>query len=142
RPSSAMPLTAVNDALRSPLLVSALPLSIATFSIRDPDPSKIQVWIHADVGRDYTQPTEIALGYLIADAKGTVVVNQSGAARLAPAGGTRSPLAFTTGATLAPGDYTLKLAINEGGRVGSIEHAVHASLVDAGSLKVSELMVG
>ena len=48
--------------------------------------------------------------------------------------GVPSPLQFTAGASLAPGDYTLKLAVAEGDRVGSVEHVIHAALPAAGGL--------
>ena len=55
--------------------------------------------------------------------------------------GVPSGLEFSGGASLPPGDYTLKVAVAEGDRIGTIEHPVHASLVTAGSLTLSELMV-
>ena len=56
--------------------------------------------------------------------------------------GVPSPLQYTAGASLPPGDYTLKLAVAEGERVGSVEHAMHAALPAASGLTLSELMVG
>ena len=56
--------------------------------------------------------------------------------------GVPSPLQFSGGASLPPGDYTLKVAVAEGDRVGTIEHPIHAGLVTAGDLTLSELMVG
>src|SRR4029077_5901147 len=35
-----------------------------------------------------------------------------------------------------------KLAVAEGDRVGTVEHPIHAALVDAAPVKLSELMVG
>ena len=49
----------------------------------------------------------------------------------------RTPLA-----SLPPGDYTLKLAVAEGDRVGTVEHVIHAALPNGGGLAFSELMVG
>ena len=47
------------DALGSPLLFSALPLRVVTFSLRDQDPSKVQLLIHADVGeRVHAEPAD------------------------------------------------------------------------------------
>ena len=56
--------------------------------------------------------------------------------------GVPSALQYTAGASLPPGDYNLKLAVAEGDRVGSVEHAIHAALPNAGGLAFSELMVG
>ena len=46
--------------------------------------------------------------------------------------GVPSPLQYTSGASLPPGEYTLKLAVVEGDRVGTVEHMIHAELPTAG----------
>jgi VWFA-related protein len=143
RAPAANPRQAVVDALRAPLMVSALPLRVATFSLRDPDPARIQLLIHAEVGEDYASGRAVQLGYVIVDPDGRVVENQTGGARLPPVmDGVPSPLQFKAGASLPAGDYTLKLAVAEGDRVGSIEHPIDARLVPAGPVTLSELMVG
>jgi VWFA-related protein len=143
RTPAANPRQAVVDALRTPLMVSALPLRVATFSLRDPDPSKIQLLIHAEVGEDYASTRAVQLGYTIVDPDGRVVENQMAGALLPPVmDGVPSPLQFKAGASLPAGEYTLKLAVAEGERVGSIEHPIAARLVPAGSVALSELMVG
>ncbi len=142
RANATNPLEVVAAALSSPLITPALPLHVATFSLRDRDPSKIQVLIHADIGSDYTSATSVTLGYVISDSSGTIVEHQVGDGRLAPPGNFPAPLPYTVSASLEPGEYTLKIAVTEGGRVGSVEHPVHAGLIDAGSLKLSELMIG
>ena len=61
-------------------------------------------------------------------------------ARLQPImNGVPSPLQYTAGASLPPGEYTLKLAIAEGARVGTVEHTIHAGLAEAGGVTMSEL---
>ena len=130
-------------ALSSPLLVAGLPLHVATFSLRGPETSKIQLLIHADVGTDYASAMPVSLAYLISDSNGRVVASQVADERLMPvASGVPSPLQFTGGASLDPGEYTLKLAAAEGDRAGSLEHPIHAGLVDAAGVTLSELMVG
>ena len=42
--------------------------------------------------------------------------------------GVPSALQFSGGASLPPGDYTLKLAVAEGDRVGTVEHTIHAGV--------------
>src|SRR4029077_8163532 len=49
---------------------------------------------------------------------------------------------YTAGASVPRGDYTLKLAVAEGERVGTIEHPIHAGLAEANGVVLSELMVG
>ena len=51
-------------------------------------------------------------------------------------------LTYSVTASLAPGEYMLKLAVSEGGRVGSVEHPIHAGLIDVGRLRLSELVIG
>jgi VWFA-related protein len=131
------------DALGSPLLSSALPLRVITFSLRDQDPAKVQLLIHADVGDQYTQSRQIAVAYVIADPDGHEVQNLGSLARVGPVmNGVPSPLLYSAGASLPPGDYRLKLAVAEGDRVGSIEHTFHAGLLAGGQSDLSDLMVG
>ena len=137
------PRQAASSALASPLLVSALPLRVASFALRGPEPGKIQLLIHADIGTDYSASRVVATAYVITDRNGLTVENKTFDARLLPImNGVPSPLRYTAGASLAPGEYTLKLAVAEGERVGTIEHPIHAALADAAGLTMSELMVG
>ena len=129
--------------LDSPLLISTLPLRVATFSVREPATSKLQLLIHADVGTGYASAQAVSLGYVISNKDGFIVDSVTADARLQPAmAGVPSPLQFLTSASLEPGDYILKLAVVEGDRIGSIEHPVHAGLVSAGGVALSELMAG
>lgn len=130
-------------ALASPLVVSALPLQVATFSLRGPDPSRIQLLIHAAIGADYTSSRPVSFGYVITDADGRIIDSLGGDARLPPVmAGVPSALQYTIGASIPPGDYTLKLAMAEGELVGTIEHPIHATLIEAPPVRLSELMVG
>jgi VWFA-related protein len=130
-------------ALTTPLPISALPIRVATFSLKGPETDKLQLLIHADVGSDYASSRVVALGYVISDSSGRIVESQAADARLPPImTGVPSALQFSGGASLPPGDYSLKLAIAEGDRVGTIEHPIHASLIDGGRVQFSDLMVG
>ena len=143
RPAPRTPRAAAAAALRSPLLSAALPLRVASFALQGPERDKVQLLIHADVGTDYPASKVVSLGYVITDRDGKIVDNKSSDMRLMPVlNGVPSPLQYTAGASLAPGDYTLKLAVAEGDRAGSVEHAIHAALPAAGGLTLSELMVG
>jgi hypothetical protein len=81
---------------------------------------------------------------VITDSAGRVVDNKpADMMRLMPVmNGVPSSLQYTTGASLPPGDYTMKLAAAEGDRAGSVEHVIHAALPAASGLTLSELMVG
>ena len=141
RPRS--PREAMIAGLSSPLQLSALPLRIITFALRGPEPSKVQLLIHADVGASYATSRVVSLGYIISDREGRVVDSQIGDGRLPPImTGVPSPLQYSAGASLAPGEYTIKLVVAEGDRVGSVEHVVQAKLVDANGLELSDLVAG
>ena len=143
RPAPKTARAAVAAALGSPLLSSALPLRVASFALQGPERGRIQLLIHADVGTDYASARAMAVGYVISDKDGKEVDRKSEVTRLSPPlNGVPAPLEYTAGASLPPGDYTLKLAVAEGDRVGTIEHPIHAGLADAGDVRLSELMAG
>jgi VWFA-related protein len=130
-------------ALSSPLLSTGLPLRVASFSLQGPERDKVQLLIHADVGSDYPSSRVVSVGYVITDQNGRIADGRTADARLQPVmNGVPSPLQYTAGASLAPGEYLLKLAIAEGDRVGTIEHTINAGLSEAGGVTMSELMVG
>ena len=130
-------------ALSSPLLSAALPLRVASFSLQGPERDKVQLLIHAEVGSDYAASKVVSLGYVITDQSGRVADSRTADARLQPfVNGVPSPLQYTAGASLPRGDYTLKLAIAEGDRVGTVEHTIHAGLAEVSGVMLSELMVG
>lgn len=145
-PESLRPRTsreAVFSALATPMPVPGLPLRVATFSLQGPETGRVQLLLHADVGADYPSSRTVALGYVITDLNGRVVQSQAAETRLTPLmNGVPSPLQYAGGASLPPGEYHLKLAVAEGDRVGTIEHTLRAGLVEAGRIKVSDLMVG
>jgi len=137
------PRRAMAAALGSPLLSSALPLRVASFSLQGPERDKVQMLIHADIGTDYPSPKVVSVGYVISDPTGKQVDTKAFDVRASPVmNGVPSALQYTAGASLLPGTYNLKLAVAEGDRVGSIEHEIHAVLPDAGGLTFSELMAG
>jgi VWFA-related protein len=144
RPAPRTARAAANAALASPLLVTAMPLRVASFALQGPEHDKVQLLLHADIGTDYPASKVVSVSYVITNAEGRVVDTKSADMRLLPVmTGVPSPLQFTAGASLPPGNYTLKLAVAEGDRVGSVEHVVRAVLPSAaGGLTLSELMVG
>ena len=143
RPASRSPRAAAVAALSSPLLATALPVRVASFALQGPERDKVQLLIHADVGTDYPASKVVSVGYVITDRTGKMVDKKAADVRLLPImNGVPSPLQYTTGASLASGDYMLKLAVAEGDRVGSVEHVIHAALPAASGLTLSELMVG
>ncbi|HTK28941.1 MAG TPA: VWA domain-containing protein [Vicinamibacterales bacterium] len=137
------PKEAVIAGLASPLVLSALPVRVSTYALQQPDGRRVQLLIHADIGTDYSSSRPVSLAFLLFDGAGTLVDSQSADGRLAPmVNGVPSPLQFTGGSSVAPGEYTLKLAVAEGGKVGSVEHQVHAVVASAGAISISDFAVG
>jgi VWFA-related protein len=137
------PREAITSGLSSPLLLTALPVRVSTYALQGPDTARIQLLIHADIGTDYSASRPISVGFMLLDRTGKLVDSQAVSQRLMPVlNGVPSPLQFTGGASVAPGDYTLKLAAADGDKVGSVEHPVHASLAAGGDVTVSDLTVG
>jgi VWFA-related protein len=130
-------------AIATPLPMAALPLRVATFSLQGPEQDRVQLLIHADIGTDYSSSRPTTDGYAITDRDGRIVDSQVSEARLPPVmNGVPSPLQFTGGASLPPGEYTLKLAVSEGDRIGTVEHAFTAAVAGGGPLAVSDLIAG
>jgi VWFA-related protein len=137
------PRDSVMAALGMPLLLSNLPLRAIAFALRGPDAAKIQLLIHTDIGSSYAAPVRVSVAYAVIDQQGRPVDGQVSETRLAPiATGVPSSLAYTAGANVDPGDYTIKIAVVEGDRIGSLELPIHAALVEAAGASLTELMVG
>ncbi len=133
----------VTAAVNTPLPIAALPLRVATFSLPEQEAGKLAVLVHADIGTDYSAPRMATVGYSIMDREGRVVDSRVGEARLPPVmNGVPSALQFTGTVNVPPGEYTLKLAVNEGDRIGTVEHEFRAGVVESGPLRLSDLMVG
>ncbi len=141
--ASRTPQQSVTAALGSPLPASSLPLRAIAFAFRGLEPSKVRLLIHAEIGSGYTSPQRLPVAYFVFDRNGKSIDGQITDVRLSPAAaGVPSPVIFTGGASVDPGDYTVKIAVADGERVGSIEMPVHAALLDLGRLKLTELVAG
>lgn len=137
------PQRAVAAALAAPLVISRLPLRAISFSLPGSDASKVQEIVHVDIGTAYTSPQNVAVAYAISDREGRLVESKSLAGQLTPSvPGAPSSLSLMASTSLPPGEYMLKLAVSDGDRIGSVEHPIRAALRDAGTLKVSDLIVG
>jgi len=85
----------------------------------------------------------VSVAYVSTDRDARIMETLGDEMRLFPVlNGVPSGLEFSGGASLPPGEYTLKVAVAEGDRVGTIEHPVRAGLVTAGDLTLSELLAG
>lgn len=133
----------VTAALGSPLPASSLPIRAIAFSFRGLEPAKVRLLIHAEIGSGYTAPQRLPVAYYVFDRNGKAVDGQMTDVRLSPAAnGVPSAVVFSGGASVDPGDYTVKVVVADGERVGSVEIPVHAALLDLGRLKLTDLVAG
>jgi VWFA-related protein len=141
--ASRTPREAVTAALSSPLPAASLPLRAIAFTFRGLEAGKVRLLVHADIGSGYTAPQRLAVGYYVVDKDGRNLDGQVSEVRLAPVvPGAPSPVGFSGGASVDPGDYTVKIAVADGDRTGSLDLPVHASLLDLGKVQLTELIAG
>ena len=137
------PREVVAAALSSPLPAASLPLRAIAFAFRGLEAGKIRLLVHADIGSGYTTPQRLSVGYYVVDKDGKSLDGTVSDVRLAPAmAGVPSPVTFSGGASVDPGDYTVKIAVADGDRIGSLDLPVHASLLDLGKVQLTELVAG
>jgi VWFA-related protein len=135
---SAAPLTErVGALLRQPTDIAELPLAVTSYTMRGDDPSVLRVVIAAEVGAErFTAPAEWSFaafheGNMIAT--GQQALNAAGAA----------PWPGAMAAKLLPGRYRLRVAAADAeGRAGVIDVPLTVGLRAAGTLQISDLLLG
>src|SRR5262245_34305459 len=141
--AAATPRTTAMAALDMPFLLSGIPMRGIVFALRDTDPSKLQLLIHTEIGSNYTAPTRFAIAHAVLDKEGRAVDGQVNETRLAPpVNGVPAPLTYVAGARVGQGDYTVKLAVVDGERSGTLELPIGAYLETVGGVRLTELMAG
>jgi len=135
---------ALAEALGSPLVRGDVPMRLTTYNFKDAGSSKVRLLISAEIGRDHQVAEERALAFALFDRQGRVLDSGMQHATLFPRdGASPSPFVYDGTLLVEPGDYVLKLAVVDGeGRVGTIEHNVHAALGEAGPIETGDLVIG
>jgi VWFA-related protein len=137
------PRDAATAALAEPFLLTTLPMRAVAFTLRGPDAARLQLLIHLEIGAGYATAARVAVAYAVFDRDGRAADGQVTDSRLEPMlPGMPSPIEYVAGAGVGAGEYTVKVAAADGDRVGSLEFPVRAALLDAGSVKVTDLMAG
>jgi VWFA-related protein len=132
----------VLDTLRAPLLASDIPLKLTTYAFQDRETSKIKVILAAQIDRSLNPGGQISLGYIVVDDKGKVVSSLLEKALTSPVQRETKTQKYVSGALVASGLYTLKVAVvDDAGRRGSVERAVTAQLGSLGQLQVTDLLI-
>jgi VWFA-related protein len=121
------------ELLRSPRLATELPLRVSTYIYQEPDAAKLRVVVSTEAAGPRTSHVSPTLAFVLLDASNVIAASATQTA----ADGRHS---FS--ALVPAGDYTLKVAaIDPLGRRGSVERGFEARLTNAGSLRVSDLLV-
>jgi hypothetical protein len=130
-------------ALASPLPASGIPINVGAVVLGGQERGKVQLLIRSEVGAGYTAPAPMLVGYLLIGEKGQIVESRGVERVLRPAlNGVPSALEYSTTISIDPGEYTLRFTATDGQRVGSVERSVRARLIEAGSLRWSDLVAG
>ncbi len=134
--------TWLESALRTPAALSALPIKVSTYSFRDVQSNQTRVVVSADVGFENGSTSEASIVFEARTGSGRLVA--SGTSRATGVDPARPGIVRYIGALTVPsGAYTLRLAaVNQDGRLGNIDHPLEAMFKPAGSLRVSDLLVG
>ncbi len=141
----------VKDLLRTADAATALPISVATYTLpAAPDAASASanraragVLITAEIDRGRTAPADVTVGYALIDDAGRNAGASVEALTLRPAiEHPDGPLCYLGVALVPPGDYTLRLAAADAGlRSGSVAHRVAARPLEAGGYSLGDLIV-
>jgi VWFA-related protein len=132
---------ALADALRAPTVATTLPLRVSTWTLGGTEAGKVRLLVGAEIGGE-PERKGLEVGYVLLDAKGAVAASASQPMTgEGPAASGTVP--YSVSVAVRPGAYRLRLAVRDGrGRLGSVDHPVEASLVRAGRLAISDLLIG
>jgi VWFA-related protein len=139
RPSTPEPAAAARALLASPLGAAELPVEAGTYVLLG-EPGSLAVVAEVAVGP--SRPAAAgSLAFALTDAAGAVVTQ--GERKIAASDGDTGPARVSLTFSLAPGEYSLRLAaVDARGRLGALEHPLRARLHERGGRRVSDLLLG
>jgi len=124
---------AVREALAAPDLERELPIRLATQVMREPGTSNVRLLISAAIGEGVQAPGPVRVGYLLQGSGAGATAGssdvQSRTLSVVGSGGDAA-LSYVETAQVHAGRYLLRLAaIDEKGRVGSVQQIVDSTLI-------------
>ena len=136
----------IKGLLSAPLPTAGLPIRVTSYSIANPQDSRVRVIISAEMGEAATDAVDWPVGMIVIDNKNDkIVVDNLRTMKLAPASErTPTPRLMLTSVVLDPGEYTLRLAaVTPGGPSGSVHHTIDARLspIAGDGVRASELIL-
>lgn len=133
----------VAEALRSPGLMTEIPLRVTAYTFPERDGGGLRILIAAEIQRQDGGRGPIAVGYALMGPNGETVGSQFEQELKTPIGDDRTQAYVTAISARAAGVYGLKLAVaDDAGRAGSVEHAFRAQLTSIGQARAGDLLIG
>ncbi|MGB2715523.1 MAG: VWA domain-containing protein [Vicinamibacterales bacterium] len=133
----------VAEALRSPGLLTDIPLRVTAYTFPDRDGDGLRILIAAEIQRQEGATGEVAAGYALMGPNGDVVASQFERQVKTPIREDRTQSFVTAASARTAGVYGLKLAVaDDSGNTGSVEHAFKAQLTGAGPARLGDLLIG
>ena len=134
---------AVAEALRSPGLLTDIPLRVTAYTFPERDGDGLRILIAAEFQRQEGATAGLAVGYALMGPNGNVVASQFERQVKTPIREDRTQSFVTAASARTAGVYGLKLAVvDESGSTGSVEHAFKAQLTAAGQARSGDLLIG
>ena len=140
---SGSPTDVVSGLLRSGDAATGLPITLATYAVANPGAGNVRLLISAEVDGGTKEPAELAVGYSLTDENGRNAGASVERLVLKPAQrDPRHPLCYVGAAVIPEGAFLLRFAAADGSlRSGSVAHRFVARLSQAGTLRLSELVL-
>ena len=128
-------------ALRDPLPAAEIPIKIAAYSFRDPNHEKLRLLIAAEIDRSINPAGQMSAGYVVVDFEGNHVASQMDTPIPASAPRDGQVQRYFSTVLADPGRYTVKFAVVDDVRRGSVELLVDARLTPAGPMRATDLLL-
>ena len=137
------PETEIVATLRDPLPAAEIPLRFTTYTFREPRGGKVRLVLAAEIDRSINAEGQLSVGYAVVDFDGRLAASQMDGELPVPPPAQGRTQRYFSHATVDPGKYTVKLAVvDDAGRRGSVERVALAQLVQAGSIRATDLLIG
>jgi VWFA-related protein len=129
--------------LRDPLPAAEIPLKLTTYAFRDPRDAKLRLFLAAEIDRAINPEGDFSVAYIVVDFDGKLIASQKDAALPPPPLDQKRTQRYFSYTAVSPGKYTVKLVVvDDAGRRGSVEHVADARLIEAKTIRATDLLLG
>jgi VWFA-related protein len=128
-------------ALRDPLPAAEIPVKLAAYSFRDPNHDKLRLLIAAEIDRSINPDSQISAGYVVVDFEGKHVASQMDTPLPETARRDGTIQRYFSTVLADPGKHTVKFAVVDDARRGSVELLVDARLHPTGPIRATDLLL-